>query len=92
MAILQVRDIDDRIYENLKRISGENRRSISQEVIYIIETYLSEPQRNRKNSTEEFLNLSGNWGDERSAEKIISEIKSNRTQNRRFSKENGIFD
>ena len=92
MAILQVRDIDDRIYENLKRISGENRRSISQEVIYIIETYLSEPHVIRKNSTKEFLNLSGSWGDDREAEEIISEIKKNRTTNRRFSKENGIFD
>ena len=92
MAILQVRDIDDRIYENLKRISGENRRSISQEVIHIIETYLSEPHIIRKNSTEEFLNLSGSWGDDRAAEEIISEIKKNRTTNRRFGKENGIFD
>ena len=92
MAILQVRDIDDRIYQNLKRIAAENRRSISQEVIYIIESYLSEPQRNRKNSTEEFLKLAGSWGDERKAEAIISEIKNNRTANRRFKKENGIFD
>ena len=44
MAILQVRGIDDRVYENLKTISQQNRRSISQEVIHIIETYLSDPQ------------------------------------------------
>ena len=92
MAILQVRDIDDRIYENLKRISGENRRSISQEVIHIIESYLSEPHKSRKNSTEEFLKLAGSWGDEREAQQIISEIRSSRTTNKRFRKENGIFD
>ena len=92
MAILQVRDIDDGIYENLKRISRENRRSISQEVIHIIETYLSEPHIIRKNSTEEFLNLSGSWGDDREAEEIISEIKKSRTKNKRFNKDNGIFD
>ena len=44
MAILQVRDLDDRIYENLKRIARHNKRSISQEVIHIIETYLSSPK------------------------------------------------
>jgi predicted CopG family antitoxin len=92
MAILQVRDIDDRIYEQLKKISGENKRSISQEVIHIIETYLSEPHKIRKNSTEEFLKLSGSWGDDRDAEEIIAEIKKNRTRNRRFDKANGIFD
>ena len=92
VAILQIRDIDDRIYEDLKRISRENRRSISQEVIHIIETYLSEPQKTRKNSTVEFLKLAGSWGDERKAEKIISELKNSRTTNKRFSKENGIFD
>lgn len=92
MAILQVRDIDDRIYEQLKRISSENKRSISQEVIHIIETYLSEPDKIRKNSTEEFLKLSGSWGDDREAEEIISVIRKSRTTNKRFSKANGVFD
>ena len=92
MAILQVRDIDDRIYDQLKKNAGKNRRSISQEVIHIIETYLSEPQKDRKNSTQEFLNLSGSWGDDRKPEEIILEMKSNRTSNRRFGKENVIFD
>ncbi len=92
MAILQVRDIDDRVYEQLKRISSLNKRSISQQVIHIIETYLSEPDRIRKNSTEEFLNLSGSWGDDRQAEEIISDIKKSRTGNLRFGKANGVFD
>lgn len=92
MAILQVRDIDDRIYDNLKRISQEHKRSISQEVIYIIETYLSQPQSLIKNSTDEFLKLAGSWEDERSEEEIISEIKKGRSRNRRFTKSNGIFD
>lgn len=92
MAILQVRDIDDRIYDNLKRISQQHKRSISQEVIYIIETYLTQPQSLIKNSTDEFLKLTGNWEDERSAEEIVSEIKKGRSPNRRFTKNHGIFD
>ena len=92
MAILQVRDIDDRIYENLKRISQQNKRSISQEVIHIIETYLSNPQIIKKNSTEEFLKLAGSWEDDRSAKEIITEIKKSRSTNKRFSEEHGIFD
>ena len=92
MAILQVRDIDDRIYESLKKISSENKRSISQEVIHIIESYLSNPRLFRKNTTAEFLKLSGSWSDERTPEEIISDIKISRTNNRRFGKDNGIFD
>ena len=91
MAILQVRDIDDRIYESLKRISQQNKRSISQEVIHIIETYLSDPQTIKKNGTEEFLKLAGSWEDDRSAEEIITEIRKGRSTNKRFSEENGIF-
>ena len=92
MAILQVRDIDDRIYENLKRISQQNKRSISQEVIHIIETYLSNPQTIKKNSTEEFLKLAGSWEDNKSAREIIAEIRNGRSTNKRFSEEHGIFD
>ena len=92
MAILQVRDIDDRIYENLKKISQQNKRSISQEVIHIIEMYLSDPQiLKKKNSTEEFLRLVGSWEDDRSAEETIAEIRKGRSTNKRFSEENGIF-
>ena len=75
MAILQVRDIDDRIYDNLKRISQQHKRFVSQEVIYIIETYLSQPQSLIKNNADEFLKIAGSREDERSAEEIISEIK-----------------
>ncbi len=37
MATLQVRDIDDRLYESLKTFANSEKRSISQEVIHIIE-------------------------------------------------------
>ena len=92
MAILQVREIDDRIYANLKRISHQNKRSISQEVIHIIETYLSDPQLLKKNSTEEFLKLAGSWEDDKPAEEIIEEIRKGRSTNKRFLEEHGIFD
>ena len=91
MAILQVRDLDDRIYENLKRIAQHNKRSISQEVIHIIETYLSNPKM-EKNSTEEFLKLAGSWKDERAAEDIVVEMRKGHSTSKRFSREHGIFD
>ncbi|HOF34148.1 MAG TPA: hypothetical protein PK624_01790 [Spirochaetota bacterium] len=43
MAILQVRDFDDGLYSSLKSMAKSENRSISQEVISIIEKYLSNP-------------------------------------------------
>jgi hypothetical protein len=44
MAILQVRDIDDQLYASLKEIAKSENRSLSQEVVPILEKYLANPQ------------------------------------------------
>jgi hypothetical protein len=44
VANLQERDIDDSLYEALKTLAKEERRSISQEVIMMIESYISNPK------------------------------------------------
>lgn len=92
MATLQVRDIDDALYNSLKISAKMQNRSVSQEVVTIIETYLNSSQKNNKNATLEFLSLEGAWEDTRSADDIIKDIKKNRQQLRRFGKNNGIFD
>lgn len=92
MATLQVRDIDDRLYSYLRTLAKMQNRSISQEVVTIIEKYVNSTQNNFKNSTLEFLSLSGAWKDDRTPEEIISEIKKGRYQSSRFGERNGIFD
>jgi plasmid stability protein len=92
MAILQVRDIDNNLYNSLKISAKMQNRSVSQEVITIIETYLNSSQKNNKNATLEFLSLEGVWEDRRSADDIIKDIRKNRQQLNRFGKNNGIFD
>jgi len=92
MAILQVRDLDDRLYASLKTIARIENRSISQEVISIIEKYLSNPQLYKNNPTKEFISLSGSWDDNRSSETIVKEIKSSRKNGKRFGSNNVIFD
>ena len=37
MAHLQVKDIDDKLYESLRNLASQEKRSISQEVIYILQ-------------------------------------------------------
>jgi len=54
MAILQVRDIDDRLYDTLKQRAHIDNRSISQEVISILEKHLSAPDTFNARTTREF--------------------------------------
>jgi plasmid stability protein len=89
MAILQVRDIDDGLYEALKNLAKKERRSISQEVIMMIESYLSNPKRTALDATEEFLNLS--WNGNESADEIINHIRMQRKNSSRFGNQNDLF-
>jgi plasmid stability protein len=92
MAILQVRDINDKLYDSLKTRAKMENRSLSQEVIFILEKYLSNPALFNKNSTSEFLSLTGAWDDLRSADENIGDIKKNRKNSKRFDAKNVLFD
>ena len=92
MARLQVRDMDDRLYDKLKVVAKLDNRSISQQVITILQNYFSSVPIKPKNATEEFLKLAGTWEDSRSAEDIIDDIYSSRKNSARFEVANGIFD
>jgi hypothetical protein len=59
MANLQVNDIDAKLYESIRELATNEKRSISQEVVYILQKYLSKPQEFDTNPTDEFLNLAG---------------------------------
>jgi plasmid stability protein len=92
MAVLQVRDIDERLYSSLKTLALKENRSISQEVISILEKYLAHPEMKGINPTQEFLKLSGSWMDSRSAEEIVEDITGNRRSSNRFGENHGLFD
>ncbi|TGK00846.1 antitoxin [Leptospira semungkisensis] len=92
MANLQVRDIDDRLYEALKRRAELEHRSISQEVVLLIENYLAHDTKGSEQKTLGFLELSGSWIDDRTPEKIVKEIRSSRTKNTSGSKTDELFD
>lgn len=90
MAVLQVRDIDDGLYDALRSLAKREHRSISQEVIFMIKSYLSRSKTNTSNATEEFLALS--WEGDESADEIIEELRKQRTNSSRFGEDNAIFD
>ena len=88
MATLQVKEIDDRLYNALKEQAKRDHRSISQEVIALIEDYLAQPDRLKSiNATDEFLSLAGTWEDERTPEEILKEIREGRHSGQRFAEE-----
>jgi plasmid stability protein len=91
MATLQVRDIDDRVYNELKQRAKRKHRSLSQEVVQIIEDYLSKPIGGSKTQSDMLLELSGSWAGPESAEQLIQSVRKNRTESKRFRKSNGIF-
>ncbi len=92
MANLQVKDIDDRLYDSLRKLASSDKRSISQEVVYIIEKYLSLPDSFKHNPTDSFLELTGSWDDDRSADDIVDDIRNNRINSSRFGTANELFD
>jgi plasmid stability protein len=83
MATLQVRSIDDQLYEALGRRAARDNRSISQEVVAILKEHLAQPVQ-QASATEKFLELCGTWQDEREAAEIAKEIRTSRKTGGRF--------
>ena len=83
MPNLQVKDIDEKLYDSLKKLAANEKRSISQEVVIILQKYLSIPKAFDKNPTEQFLELAGSWKDEKSADEIVADIRKDRNRNMR---------
>lgn len=92
MAILQVREVDDRLYSLLKAKAKKENRSLSQEVISILENYLANPVTFNRNPTRDFLSLAEAWSDDRPAEAIIGQLRRSRKNSKRFEAENVLFD
>lgn len=92
MATLQVRDIDDRIYKELKERAKSKHRSLSQEVVHIIEEYLSRPAGDYKKQSELLLQLSGSWQGPETVNEIVASIRKSRKSSKRFGKANALFD
>ena len=86
MANLQVKSMDDQLYQALGKRAAMDQRSISQEVIFIIKDYLSRAPSQHQSCTDQFLELCGTWQDERQADDIVNELRDSRNgSDSRFS-------
>ena len=82
MAVLQVRSINDEMYKALGLRAAMDNRSISQEVVAIIEKFLATPPVPSSGTDEEALRLAGSWEDSRSAGEIADSIRKDRKTGR----------
>jgi hypothetical protein len=92
MATLQVRDIDSRLYNALRAKAKADHRSVSQEVVYILEDHLSKTSIDSKSQSQLFLGLTNAWTGPESAADIIKIIKNSNINSERFSNKHVTFD
>ena len=80
MANLQIKGMDDNLYERLKSMAASQNRSVSQQVLYLVKSYLAKGKKidEKKTSAQILLELSGSWDDSRSSDEIVTEIRRNR--------------
>jgi len=85
MANLQVKGMDDRLYEELKKLAAAQNRSVSQEVIFLLKSYFASQQAliSAKTPAEVLLQLAGSWVDERESVEIVKEIRAGRKNSKR---------
>jgi hypothetical protein len=88
MANLQIKGIDDRLYNELKRIAAEENRSVSQQTLFLVKDYLAKRQKVRgtKSPGQVLIELSGSWKDDRSPGEIVSEIRKARKNLKKFKR------
>jgi hypothetical protein len=90
MANLQIKGIDDGLYRQIKQMASMENRSIGQQVLFLVKTYMVKKRivSESRSPAQVLLDLSGAWDDHRSAEQIVSDIKQARKGSKRL--ENGF--
>ncbi len=86
MANLQIKGIDDDLYNDIKKLATAQNRSVSQQTLMLIKQYLSKQHQIEKtrSSVQVLLDLSGSWDDERSAEEIVKDFKKDRKNSKKL--------
>ncbi len=79
MATLQVKGMDDDLYRALAARAARERRSISQQVVKMIEDDLARRRGSAVDTTAALLQLSGTWVDDRCAEDVAEALRQART-------------
>ena len=86
MANLQIKGMDDDLYNEIKNLAASQNRSVSQQLLVLIRHYLSKQHQIEKTKSpiQILLNLSGSWDDKKSADEIIMDIKKDRKNSKKL--------
>jgi hypothetical protein len=87
MANLQIKGIDEEVYKEIKKLAAAEKRSVSQQILFLVKSYLAKRSRYdaAKTPAEVLLELHGSWQDKREADQIIDEIKRARKSGSRLA-------
>lgn len=85
MANLQIKGIDDDLYNDIKKLAASQNRSVSQQTLMLLRQYVSKQHQIEKikSPVQVLLDLSGAWDDERPSEEIIMDIKKDRKNSKK---------
>jgi plasmid stability protein len=86
MSNLQIKGIDDRLYQELKKRAADENRSISQQVLYLIRNHLAtrrHPDR-VETAAQTLISLAGSWEDARTGEEIVQDLRRSRRSSMKF--------
>ena len=88
MANLQIKNLDDRFYSQIKLLADSENRSISQQVVFLIKEYLTKRKSISRIQTpaQVLLDLSGSWLEDDEADDIISNIKKHRSKSKKLAR------
>ena len=88
MANLQIKNIQDELYKEIKKLAAAENRSVSQQVLFLVKEYLAKRKQltATKSPAQVLLELSGSWEDDKNAKQIVKEIKSARKSSRKLEK------
>ena len=86
MANLQIKGIDNELYDELKEIAAEENRSVSQQTLFLLRDYLAKKHRVRtlKTPAQILLDLSHSWIEDQDAAAIIAKIKKARRNSKKL--------
>ena len=93
MANLQIKGIEDALYTQIKELAASENRSISQQILFLVNRYMANKKQFQKTKmpAQILLELAGSWKDSQDADEIISNIKNARKNSSRLKKNSNVF-
>ena len=91
MANLQVKGLDDSLYRALGARAEMDNRSVSQEVVTMIQEFLGRPSADPQAATRALMDLAGSWADEKPAAEIARALRKARRSRKPDSRRGDVL-